>query len=437
MTSSPKLSSLLNRIRYSAPLIAALLSAGASASVVTVDRVVAVVNRSAITQVELARKVDTIKQNLERQKVKLPPDDVLQQQVLDRMIIDQVQLQYAEQSGLRIDDRQLEIALNRLAEQNQLSLPEFRKKVEASGITWRQLREDIRQEITLGRLKEREVDNRVVVTESEIDDYLKIAGSRAKQEYELAQIQVNIPENATPEQVQAKRARIQNARQELADGKAFATVAASYSNDASATKGGNLGWRAAGSLPPAFTALLDKMKPGEYTDIVRTPVAFHIFKLLDKRDQNQKVIVKQTHARHILIRSNELVSTTDAQQKLQQMRARIMAGQDFAQVAKAFSEDPSAAKGGDLGWLNPGETVPQFEQAMDALALNEISQPVQSPFGFHLIQVLERRDQDVTLEQARFKIRNELRQRKAEEQYEDWLRQLRDRARIEIRLKDE
>lgn len=429
--------SLTSGKQLSAILLALLLSHGVQAQVVTVDRVVAVVNRNAITQVELERKIATIKTNLQRQKVNLPPDEILQQQVLDRMIMDQVQLQHAEKIGLRVEDKQLEMAISRLAEQNGLSVPAFREKLESTGNSWRQFREDIRQEILLARLKEREVDSRVVVTESEIDDYLKISAGKAQMEYELAQIQVNIPENASPEQIAAKRARIVAARQEIEAGKSFATVAASYSNDANATKGGTLGWRPAGSLPPAFTKLLDQLQPGQYTDIVRTPVAFHLFKLLDKRSQEQKVIVKQTRARHILVRSNEITSTTDARQKLLQMRERIQNGQDFATLARSFSDDASASKGGDLGWLNPGETVPPFEDAMNALAINEISMPVQSPFGFHLIQVLERRDQDVTQEQARFKIRKELAQRKAEEQYEDWLRQLRDRSRVVIRLKDE
>jgi peptidyl-prolyl cis-trans isomerase SurA len=429
--------SLTSGKQLSAILLALLLSHGVQAQVVTVDRVVAVVNRNAITQVELERKIAAIKTNLERQKVNLPPDDILQQQVLDRMIMDQVQLQHAEKIGLRVEDKQLEMAINRLAEQNGLSVPAFRQKLESTGISWRQFRDDIRQEILLARLKEREVDSKVIVTDSEIDDYLKISAGKAQMEYELAQIQVNIPENASPEQITAKRARIVAARQEIEAGKSFATVAASYSNDANATKGGTLGWRPAGSLPPAFTKLLDQLQPGQYTDIVRTPVAFHLFKLLDKRSQEQKVIVKQTRARHILVRSNEITSTTDARQKLLQMRERIQNGQDFATMARSFSDDASASKGGDLGWLNPGETVPAFEDAMNALAINEVSMPVQSPFGFHLIQVLERRDQDVTQEQARFKIRKELGQRKAEEQYEDWLRQLRDRSRVVIRLKDE
>lgn len=420
-----------------ATLALTLLSGSLMAEIITADRVIAIVNRNAITQVELNQKINTVRANLEKQNVKLPPEQVLQEQVLERMILDQLQIQYAQQSGIRIDDNQLEMAINRIAAQNQLSLPEFRKKLEETGIPWRAFRDQIRQEMLLSRLKDREIDNRVVVTESEIDDYLKLAANKAQMEYDLAQIFIPLPENATPDQIQERRTRIQSARKELDTGASFASVAASYSADKNANTGGALGWRPAGSLPPAFTNLLDKLQAGELTDIVRSPAGFHIFKLINKRTQQEQVVVQQTRAHHILIRSNEITSTTDAQHKLNQLRNRIINGEKFEELAKAFSDDVTAQKGGDLGWLNPGETVPEFERAMDDLKIGEVSQPVQSPFGFHLIRVDERRKQDVTLERARFKLRSELKQRKAEEQYDDWLRQLRDRAHIEIRLKDE
>lgn len=420
-----------------ATLALTLLSGSLMAEIITADRVIAIVNRNAITQVELNQKMNTIRANLEKQNVKLPPEQVLQEQVLERMILDQLQIQYAQQSGIRIDDNQLEMAINRIAAQNQLSLPEFRKKLEETGIPWRAFRDQIRQEMLLSRLKDREIDNRVVVTESEIDDYLKLAANKAQMEYDLAQIFIPLPENASPDQIQERRTRIQSARKELDTGASFASVAASYSADKNANTGGALGWRPAGSLPPAFTNLLDKLQAGELTDIVRSPAGFHIFKLINKRTQQEQVVVQQTRAHHILIRSNEITSTTDAQHKLNQLRNRIINGEKFEELAKAFSDDVTAQKGGDLGWLNPGETVPEFERAMDDLKIGEVSQAVQSPFGFHLIRVDERRKQDVTLERARFKLRSELKQRKAEEQYDDWLRQLRDRAHIEIRLKDE
>lgn len=426
----------MNLLR-TATLTLTLLSSTLMAEIITADRVIAVVNRNAITQVELNQKMNTVRENLAKQNVKAPPDEVLQQQVLERMIIDQLQIQLAQQTGIRIDDNQLESAINRIAAQNEMSLPEFRKKLEETGMSWRGFREQIRQEMLLSRLKDREIDNKVVVTESEIDDYLKLAANKAQMEYDLAQIFIPLPENANPDQIQERRVKIQAARKELEAGASFASVAASYSADKNANSGGALGWRPAGSLPPAFTALLDKLQAGQLTDIVRSPAGFHVFKLIDKRSQQEQVVVEQTNARHILIRSNEIVSTTDAKQKLSQLRIRLINGEKFEDLAKAFSDDATAPKGGDLGWLNPGETVPEFERAMDALKIGEISSVIQSPFGFHLIRVDARRKQDVTLERARFKLRNELKQRKAEEQYDDWLRQLRDRAHIEIRLKDD
>ncbi len=420
-----------------ATLTLALFSSAAMAEIITADRVIAVVNRNAITQVELNQKINAIRKNLEQQKVQLPPEQVLQEQVLERMILDQLQTQYAQQLGIRVDDNQLEMAINRIAAQNQMSLPVFRQKLEETGMSWRGFRDQIRQEMLLARLKDREIDSKVVVTDSEIDDYIKLAANKVQMEYNLAQIFIPLPENAAPDQIQARRLRIQAAKKELESGAAFASVAASYSADQNANKGGSLGWRPAGSLPPAFTSLLDQLKPGGITDVVRSPAGFHLFKLLDKRSQQEQVVVDQSHVRHILIRSNEITSTTDAQQKLRQIRSRIEHGEKFEDLAKAFSDDASAPKGGDLGWLNPGETVPEFEAVMNSLKVGEVSQPVQTPFGFHLIRVDERRKQDVTLERARFKLRNELKQRKAEEQYEDWLRQLRDRAHVELRLKDE
>ncbi len=420
-----------------ATLTLTLLSSALMAEIVTVDRVIAVVNRNAITQVELNQKIASVRENLEKQNVKLPTAQVLQEQVLERMIMDQLQIQYAQQIGIRIDDNQLETAINRIATQNQMSLPEFRKKLESTDMTWRAFRDQIRQEMLLSRLKDREIDAKVVVTESEVDDYLKLAANKAQMEYDLAQIFVPLPENATVDQIQERRVRIQAARKELETGSSFASVAASYSADKNANTGGALGWRPAGSLPPAFTALLEKLQAGELTDIVRSPAGFHIFKLIEKRSQQEQVVVQQTRAHHILIRSNEITSVTDAQQKLAQLRFRIVNGEQFEDLAKVYSDDATANKGGDLGWLNPGEAVPEFERAMDALKIGEVSEPVQSPFGFHIIRVDERRKQDVTLERARFKLRNELKQRKAEEQYDDWLRQLRDRAHIEIRLKEE
>ncbi|QBC43955.1 peptidylprolyl isomerase [Iodobacter fluviatilis] len=409
----------------------------ASASIQTIDRIVAVVNKSAITQQELDARISSIQKNMASQQITPPSPSVLKQQVLDRMILELVQVQYADQIGIRIDDSQLERAIGRMAEQNKMSLPQFRETLAKQGTSWKSFREDIRREITLSRLREREIDNRIVIGDSEIDEYLKLNHGKEQQEFRLAHILIPLPENASPEQIAAKRTRALAAVKEIESGKDFASIAAVYSSAPDATSGGNLGWRAAGSLPPAFTQLLEKLKPGEITDLVRSPGGFHIVKLLEKRSQEQKTIVEQTHARHILIRTNELVSENDARQRLNQLVDRLKNGSKFEELARLYSDDGSASKGGDLGWLTPGETVPEFESAMNALKPNETSGVIQSPFGLHIIQVLERRSKDMTVERERFRVRNELKQRKSEEQFEDWIRQQRDRAFVDLRLKDE
>ncbi|WP_283150821.1 peptidylprolyl isomerase [Silvimonas soli] len=415
--------------------IAAPVSQGAD--VQTVDRIVAVVNREVITANELAARVAQVRQNLKSQKIAEPPMDVLQRQVLERMINEDVQLQFAASTGLKVDDAQLDQATTALAKQNKMTVPQFRDALTGQGITWPEFRKQIRTEMTLQRLRQREVDNRVVVTDAEVDEYLKLNANKQQMDYRLAHVQVAVPENATPDEVQARRAKIVAARQAISDGKDFGTVAAQYSTAKDATEGGQLGWYAAGSLPQQMVDLLQQMQPGQLTDIIRSPAGFELVKLMEVRKQDSQQMVQQTHVRHILIRPSELVSEAEAKAKLIQIRDRIDHGTKFEEMARAFSEDGSAAKGGDLGWMNPGETVPEFEHAMDALKIGDVSQPVQTQFGFHLIQVLDRRQQDVTQDRERFGVRNELRQRKADDQYESWARQLRDTAYVDLRLKDE
>lgn len=418
-------------------LSATLLIAPAQANIVTLDRVVAVVNRSAITQQELNDRIDSIRKNLARQGIAAPAADVLESEALQRMITERVMLEQANNLGIRIDDSQLEGALARIAQQNRLTLPDLRKRLEVDGVNWRQFTDEIRQEMTLSLLREREIENKIIVTDAEVDEFLSLSANKPQLEYQLAQVMISLPENASPEQIQSRRTRILAARQELAEGKEFAAVAATYSTAAEASNGGVIGWRPTGALAPAFAELLESLQPGEMTDIVRSSAGFHIFKLLDKREQSEKLVIKQTHARHILVRTNEVVSEIDARNKLLQIRDRLLNGSKFEELARLYSDDTSANKGGDLGWLSAGDTVPDFEQAMDKLNPGDISQPVKSPFGLHLIQVVERRNQDVTQESRRAKVRLDLRQRKAEEQYEDWVRQLRDKAYVSIRLKDE
>lgn len=418
-------------------LISGLTALPTAAAIKTVDRVVAVVNREVITRIDLNDKIDSIRQNLASQRMTAPSAEELEKQALDQMVTESVLRQYAVQIGQVIDDAQLEGALTRIAEQNGNNLADFRKRVETEGLNWRQVREEVRLQMLISRLRDREVDSKIVISDDEVADYLRLNADKPQFEYQLAHILISLPENATPEQVQAGRARVLQVQSRIRAGMDFSTAAASWSNTPDASVGGQLGWRGAGTLPPQFVEMINKLQTGQVSDVMRSPAGFHLIQLLGKREQVDKVVIKQTQARHILIKTNELVSEDEARQKLTQARQRIVMGESFEKLAKTYSEDGSAAKGGDLGWISPGDTVPDFEQAMDRLKPGELSAIVKSPFGLHLIQVIERRDQDVTEQRRQFKIKQELKQRRSDEIYEDWVRQMKDRAYIQIRLKDE
>ena len=410
-----------------------------SAQPVEVDRIVAVVNDEVITLRELRLRLAQIEQQLKKQKTPLPPGEVLERQVLERIIVDKVQLQFARENAVRVEDTQLERALARVAENNRMTLADFRRALERDGISWAGFREDIRNEITVARLREREVDSRIAVSEGEIDNYLAnpAAVAQATEEFLVQHILVRIPEQARPDQLERLRARAEEALARLKRGADFGQVAASYSEAPDALTGGSLGWRTAERLPALFADALANMKPGELSDVLRSPGGLHVLKLADRRGgigAGQRL--QQTRARHILIKISELVSESEAKHKLVVLRERLDNKADFAELAKLHSNDLSASKGGELGWLYPGDTVPEFERAMDGLKVGETSEPVRSPFGWHLIQVLERRVEDVSQERQRQLARQALRERKSDEAYEDWLRQLRDRAYVEYRIED-
>lgn len=406
--------------------------------VLQVDRIVAVVERDVITYGELQDRIAIVLGQLEKQGVATPPRGVLEKQVLERMIGDRLQLQLAAQTGLRVDDSQLDKTLERIAAQNKLTLSEFRAALEHDGIAFSKFREDIRNEIILARLREREVDNRITVTEAEIDNLLTTQASRPEEpdEFNISHILIRTPEAASPEELQKLRAKAEDALHKLQAGEDFAQVSASVSDAPNALEGGRLGWRTVDQLPSLFVDGLKPLKPGEYSQILRSPNGFHILKVNERRGGASPLVVEQTHARHILIKLSEIVSEDDAKHRLNDLRERLQNGADFAELARLHSEDGTASQGGDLGWVNPGDTVPEFEKAMNALKPGEISEPIRSPFGWHLIQVLERRSKDMSKEAARLKARQEIRSRKSEEAYQDWLRELRDRAYVEYRLED-
>jgi peptidyl-prolyl cis-trans isomerase SurA len=410
------------------------------ARVQLLDRVVAVVNHEVITQFELDARTQVIIQQIQRQGGTVPPREVIQPQILERMVTERVQLQFAAETGIRVDNTQLDKTIQRIAEQNQMSLEAFRAALEKDGVSFVKFREEIRDEIILSRLREREVDNRIAVSDGELDSFLgpKAGQQGHEDEYNLAHILITLSERANPEEIQQKRARAEQAVAELQGGADFAKVAAKYSNAPDALEGGAMGWRPAARLPGLFLDAVSSLRPGQLTPILRSPAGFHVLKLLDRRGTDAPFFVARTSARHILIKTNEVVSEEDAKRRILALKERLVLGNDkFEDLARLHSEDVgSATRGGDLGWLSPGDTVPEFEAAMNALKPGQIGEPVRTQFGFHLIQVLDRRDEDVSRERQRLQARMQIRQRKADEAYQEWLRQLRDRAYVEIRLED-
>lgn len=406
--------------------------------IVKLDRIVAIVDQTVITEQELESRMRTVTAQLKKQNTELPAENVLRKQILERLISDALQLQYAAQTGLKIDDNQLNKTIERIAEQNQMSIKEFSDALSADGISMTKFRADIRSEITIARLREREVESRVNVSESEIDNFLTTQSSNNenRDEFEISHILIRTPEEGTPEEIQKAKAKVDEAIKLLQEGSSFSKVSASFSDAPNALEGGNLGWKSATQVPTLFLEALKNMQAGEVSQPLRSPNGFHILKLTNKRGGNSPLVIEQTHARHILIKLTEVVSEADGKKKMDDIKERLDNGEKFEVLARQFSEDGSASNGGDLGWVNPGDTVPQFEKAMNELKDNQISEPTRSPFGWHIIQVLERRKQDMSKEAARLKARQEIRARKADEAYQDWVRELRDRAYVEMRLED-
>lgn len=401
-----------------------------------IDSVVAVVNDDVITRYELDDHIRDVVRQLQRQNTPLPPMDVLQKQILERMITDMLQRQYAKETGVRVDDTQLDQAITRIAQQNKFpSLAAFRAKLEADGVNYKKFREEIRSEIISTRLRKREVESKITISDKEVDDYLanKARLGSEGEEFHLAHILVVVPEQANAAKIQAARERAEQALARINAGADFAQVAASVSDAKDALKGGDLGWRSGDTIPPLFMDQLQKMKPGDTSALLRSSSGFHILKLLGKRSANAPVVITQTHVRHILIKTSEIMPDAEAKKRIMEIRQRIEAGADFAEQARRYSQDGSAQQGGDLGWISPGETVPEFEAEMNKLKPGQMG-IVQSQFGWHLIQVLARRNADVSEKQKREQARIAIGTFKSDELFQDWLRQLRDRAFIEYHL---
>lgn len=407
--------------------------------VVPVDRVVAVVNEEAITAIELDREIARNVQILRRQNTKVPNSEVFERQVLERLITRRVLLASARSVGVRVNDAEVNLAVERIAQENKLTPERLRIEVEGEGHTMASFREDIRSDMIIARLKDREVDSRLVVTDAEIQSFLarqESANAEKDEEYNVAHILVSVPEQAAAADVERRKARAEEAIAQLRKGGEFAQVAATYSDAGDALQGGAMGWRTTGRLPALFVEALRGLPVGALGGPVRSPAGFHILKLVDKRGLQTPTVVRQSKVRHILVRLSEIVSETDALNRLNDLKDRIDNGADFAGLARLHSDDASAARGGELGWISPGDTVPEFERAMDAALPGKASEPFRTPFGWHVLQVTERRDQDMSEDRSRMQARQAIRQRKSEQQWQDWVRYQRDKAYVEYIAQD-
>lgn len=405
-----------------------------------IDHIIAIVNEECITRRELDKILKISLKQLQKQGIQPPANDVLEKHLLEREILSLVQLQLASEIGMTISDTELDKALTRIAKGNKMTKEEFYSVLRQEGISYGKFREEIRKEMLLLRLKEREVIKKIKVSEGEVDNFLYTQAnlSDSSDEYLLSHIMVRIPEQASVIKIEIRRQLAEAALAKLKNGDEFAEVAAAFSDAADALEGGRLGWRPVTQLPINFSEVLKLMKPGELTQIIRSSSGFHILKLLERRSKIEYdvVVIDQSHVRHILIKVNELTSTTDAQIRITRLKERLDNDADFEELARLHSEDFTASAGGDLGWVSPGDTVAEFEQAMNGLQLGMVSEPVQSTFGWHLIQVIDRRTKDVSNEQRRRKASKTIRARKSNTAFQEWLQQLRDQAYVEYRYED-
>jgi peptidyl-prolyl cis-trans isomerase SurA len=401
-----------------------------------IDRIVAVVNNDVITNSEFQKQLMRVRQELRARKAQTPPERTLNRQVLERMVTDRIQLQVASRVGISVPENTIDEALRELAGRNKLTLSQLKNALARDGISYDDFRENIKSQLIIRRLVDREVLSRVAVTDEEIEGFLANQRDRPDEvkEYNISHILIRVPEAATTKIIAEYREKAQQALDKIRNGMAFEQAAINYSQAQNALEGGGLGWRQAGQLPVLFLGAVRKMQPGQVTDVLRSPNGFHILKLNNTRG-GRGGVVRQTRTRHILIKNDEFLSPTEATQRIVRIREQLLAGGDFAELAKANSDDPvSSVNGGDLGWLNPGETVEGFEAVMHRLKIEEISEPVTTPFGVHLIQVLERREQHLDDAAGRNNALIQLRARKSDERYEQWLRRLRDESYVEFKL---
>ena len=405
---------------------------------IALDGIVAIVNDDIIAWSELEARLSRVRKQL-RQSGTIPPaPEALRRQVLERLILFRVQLQIAREAGIRVDDERLNRTLLRLAEQNGLPLREFRDAVERDGYDFAEFREEIREEIMIAEVRRLRVENQINISQRDIDDYLAMMESRGtdadRHRYRIGHILIAVSDGASSEEIAAARRRAERVLAEIQGGADFASMAVTHSDGQQALEGGDLGWRQASELPTVFGDAVLALDVGDVSEPIRSASGFHLVKLVERRGSERQMI-RQTRARHILIALDDLTGDTDARRQLSALRERIVNGQDFGELARIHSDDSgSASKGGELGWIDPGNTIPVFERMMDSLDPGAISEPFKSQYGWHVVQVLERRERDGTETSLRAEARRKLRARRIEENTQAWVRRVRDEAYVEYRL---
>ncbi|HET9645236.1 MAG TPA: peptidylprolyl isomerase, partial [Burkholderiaceae bacterium] len=398
--------------------------------------IVAVVNQELVTAGEVESRLARVRENARRNGERVPPDAELRQQVLESLVEERVLITYARDSGTRVEEPELDRAVAGIASQNQLTVPQLRERLRADGIDYTRFRNNVRDQMLVERVREREVQGRIRVTDAEVDRLIEQqrAAAGAQVEYNIAQVLVTVPEGASDAVITERRARAEQALARIRAGEDFAQVARQMSEDGNRERGGEIGLKPVDKLPDVFVQQVRNLNLGDVSPtLLRSGAGFHVLKLLDRRN-SVGIKVTQTHARHILLRTSQQASAEAAARRLVDFKRQIEAGRrKFEDLARQYSEDGSAVQGGDLGWVSPGAFVPEFEDAMNKLSVGGVSDPVVSRFGVHLIQVLERREVALDPKQLREQARNVLREQKFEEAYNEWVRDLRARAYIEMR----
>lgn len=411
----------------------------AAADANVIDQISVVVNDEVITRNEVNQRVAQVEANMRAKGVQPPDAADMKRQVIEQMIATRAQLQMAKEMGVRVDDATLDRAIANIAEQQKMTVQEMRNQMEKEGMTFAGFRDEIRGEISMQRLRQHEVDSKIQVSDAEVDTYLLAEKTAAAEQVEMdiSQLLVRIPDNATPDQIAARKSRADDVARQLRTGADFAKMAGTYSDAPDALKGGAIGWRDPNGLPPLFANELKKLSKGQITTVIRTNAGFYILRLNDVRSAAKavdKAAVQQTHVRHILLKVTPTMTAVEAKRKLLEMKERLdNKAATFEELARLNSNDGSASKGGDLGWLFPGDTVPEFENVMNGLKIGEVSGVVETQYGYHLIQVTERKSEDVSNERERNAARQIIRERKLEEAAESWVREVRDRAYVEFR----